>query len=136
MADSAAGGTPMSESVNVLRVVMRSQLRDMKDGRFCNCGRAMPSQLSKKDQLTDSSNRTRFAGLAVVLSVLLQFDVRLLHRLPIVLERLSWRPLRVVVSELGIDSGRDVRVRSKSRCRTSSNESSFSRPAGSSEDIV
>lgn len=108
MADSAAGGTPMSGSESiVLRVMMRSMLRVMKDGLFRSDGRTGRTSLSSKNvQLADSSNRTRLTGFAIELSWLQVdvFDVRLVCEVKLVrpLLRLSWRPLNVVVSEDGV----------------------------------
>lgn len=108
MADSAAGGTPISGSASiVLRVMMRSMLRVMKDGLFRSDGRAGRTSLSSKNvQLADSSNRTRLTGLVIELSWLHVdvFDVRLVCEVKLVrpLLRLSWRPLNVVVSDDGV----------------------------------
>lgn len=113
MADSAAGGTPGSVSEGTcmaLRVMMRSILRVMNDGRFRSAGRArisgrsgMTSLSSKKVQLAVSSNRTRLTGFAMELSWLQVewFEVRLLAMEFRPLLRLSWQPLKVVVSEDG-----------------------------------
>lgn len=111
MADSAAGGTPGSVSMGmVLRVMMRSILRVMNDGRFRSSGRlrisgrsGMTSLSSKKVQLAVSSNRTRLTGFAMELSWLQVelFEVRLLAMEFRPLLRLSWQPLKVVVSDEG-----------------------------------
>lgn len=90
MADSAAGGTPISGSDSiVLRVMMRSMLRVMNDGLFRSCGRdgvGRTSLSSKNVQLADSSNRTRLTGFAIELSWLQVevFDVRLVLEVKLV----------------------------------------------------
>lgn len=151
MADSAAGGTPMSGSESiVLRVMMRSMLLVMKDGLFRSCGRTGRTSLSSKNvQLADSSNRTRLTGFAIELSWLQVdvFDVRLVCEVKLVrpLLRLSWRPLNVVVSDDGVLSVSIVwavpmvslrRRKSGSICKNSSIDNCFASSTEGVDGIV
>lgn len=151
MADSAAGGTPMSGAESmVLRVMMRSMLRVMNDGLFCSCGRAGRTSLSSKNvQLADSSNRTRLTGFAIELSWLQVdvFEVRLVCEVKLVrpLLMLSWRPLNVVVSDDGVLSVSIVSIvsivsllerKSGSICKNSSIDSCVASSTEGVGDVV
>lgn len=138
MADSAAGGTPTSVSEEP-RVMMRSRLLVMKDGRLLRRGRCGKLSFSSKNvQLADSSNRTLLTGFAFGLRWP-QSDVRLLHELALPLLRLSCRLFNVVVSADRVESTSelpDLKLKSRSMVNISSMATCFSTSTGSAGDIL